>query len=126
MQKLPGLREAVVALPSRRARRNCHRAGAAGAIGARAVDPGFVDDDGFIAKGRRLFTAAQDRIDDPAISREIGMLLGNDLGQLRVRFNPKTYVVEPMYRDDGLGLWDFGGTSPSGDTLEISIDAARI
>jgi nitric oxide reductase NorD protein len=95
---------------------------------ARALfDPGFVDDDGFIAKGRRLFTAAQDRIDDPAISREIGMLLGNDLGQLRVQFNPRTYVVEPMYRDDGLGLWDFGENAPPfGDTLEISVDAARI
>jgi Mg-chelatase subunit ChlD len=95
---------------------------------ARALfDPGFADDDGFIVKGRRLFVAAQDRIDDPAISREIGMLLGNDLGQLRVQFNPKTYVVEPIYRDDGLGLWDFGDDAPpSGDTLEVSVDAARI
>lgn len=95
---------------------------------ARALfEPGFVDDDGFVTKGRRLFTAAQDRIDDPAISRQIGMLLGNDLGQLRVQFNPKTYVVEPMYRDDGLGLWDFGeNVPPSGETLELSVDAARI
>jgi nitric oxide reductase NorD protein len=36
------------------------------------------------------------------------MLLGNDLGQMRIQFNAKTYVVEPVYRDDGsgpVGLW---------------------
>ena len=60
-----------------------------------------------------MFIAAQSRIDDPAISREIGMLLGNDLGQMRVQFNVKTYVVEPVYRDDGLGLWDFGENCPA-------------
>jgi len=94
---------------------------------ARALfDPDYVDDDGFVAKGRRMFAAALPRIDDPAISREIGMLLGNDLGQMRVQFNAKTYVVEPLYRDDGLGLWDFGeDTPPSGDVLELSVDAAR-
>ena len=127
MRKLPGLRRLWspyhVAEPA-----GIATAPALLARLARALfDPGFVDDDGFIAKGRRLFGAARDRIDDAAISREIGMLLGNDLGQLRVQFNPKTYVVEPMYRDDGLGLWDFGeNTPPSGDTLEISVDAARI
>ena len=87
MRKLPGLR---------RLWSSYHLAEPAGIATAPALlarlaralfDPGFVDDDGFIAKGRRLFTAAQDRIDDPAISREIGMLLGNDLGQLRVQFN---------------------------------------
>ena len=42
------------------------------------------------------------------MSRSIGMLLGNDLGQMRVQFNFKTYLVEPLYRDDNLFLWDFG------------------
>ncbi len=94
---------------------------------ARALfDFTYVDDDGFVGKGRRLFDAAQGRIDDPAISREIGMLLGNDLGQLRVQFNPKTYVVEPIYRDDGMGLWDFGDKADtSAEVLELSVDAAR-
>ena len=27
---------------------------------------------------------------------------------MRVQFNARTYVVEPVYRDDGLGLWHFG------------------
>ncbi len=95
---------------------------------ARALfDPAYADGDGFVSKGRMKFEAALPRLHDPAISREIGMLLGNDLGQMRVQFNAKTYVVEPVYRDDGLGLWDFGGDAPlSGDVLELPVDAARI
>lgn len=89
-------------------------------------DPAYEDDNGFIAKGRAMFAARLARLEDPAISREIGMLLGNDLGQMRVQFNAKTYVVEPVYRDDGLGLWDFGENAPSsGEALDVSVDAAR-
>jgi len=95
---------------------------------ARALfDPAYADDNAFVARGRAMFTAALPRLGDPAISREIGMLLGNDLGQMRVQFNPKTYVVEPIYRDDGLGLWDFGENAPpSGEVIELPVDAMRI
>ena len=72
------------------------------------IDPDFADGDAWVEKGRAMFAERRDRIDDPAISREIGNLLGNDLGQMRVQFNSKTYVVEPAYRDDNLGLWDMG------------------
>lgn len=90
-------------------------------------DPSYLDDNNFIAKGRSMFAAALPRLHDPAISREIGMLLGNDLGQMRVQFNAKTYVVEPIYRDDGLGLWDFGDDAPlSSETIDLQVDAARI
>ena len=47
-------------------------------------DPGHADPDPWIAKGRALFAARQSRLEDPAISREIGNLLGNDLGPMRV------------------------------------------
>lgn len=89
-------------------------------------DPFYADDDGFVSKGRYLFEAALSNIDDPSISREIGMRLGHELGQMRVQFNAKTFVVEPLYRDDGLGLWDFGEkTPPSDEVLDIAVDAAR-
>jgi uncharacterized protein YegL len=95
---------------------------------ARALfDRAYEDDDSFVARGRSMFEARLPRLDDPAISREIGMLLGNDLGQMRVQFNAKTYVVEPVYRDDGLGLWDFGEDAPSsGEILDLAVDAARV
>lgn len=95
---------------------------------ARALfDPAYHDDEGFVAKGRDMFTHAAPHLHDPAMSRQIGMLLGNDLGQMRVQFNAKTHIVEPAYRDDGLGLWDFKNAAPSpGDVIDIPVDAARI
>ncbi len=65
------------------------------------------DPDGFVAKGARLFAeAAAHSLDDPALSLRIGRILGHDLGQLRVQFNWRDYVVEPPYRDDGHHLWE--------------------
>lgn len=91
------------------------------------IDPDFEDIDGWVRKGRDLFFAARDRWEDPALSRAIGNLLGNDLGQMRVQFNPRTHVVEPPYRDDNSGLWDHGEETPS-ETLatEILVDSIRI
>ena len=70
------------------------------------IDPGYFDPHAWVNKGRELFLAERVRWSDPAISRSIGGLLGNDLGQMRVQFNPRSYVVEPAYRDDNQGLWD--------------------
>ncbi len=72
------------------------------------IDPDYEDANVLVAKGRRMFALAQDRLHDPGISRELGNLLGNDLGQMRVQFDFKTYVIEPLYRDDNLHLWDMG------------------
>ena len=88
------------------------------------IDPDYVDLNGWVQSGRNLFLAAADRCEDPAISRTIGGRLGNDLGQMRVQFNAKSYVVEPAYRDDNKGLWELAiDQSPSeGDTV---YEAAR-
>ncbi|MFQ5785891.1 MAG: nitric oxide reductase activation protein NorD [Alphaproteobacteria bacterium] len=91
------------------------------------IDPAYEDDNAWVRKGRALFFDAEDAWDDPATSRRLGGLLGNDLGQMRVQFNARTYVVEPPYRDDNLGLWDFGDAGDSApqepDTL---FESARI
>ena len=45
---------------------------------------------------------------------------------MRVQFNPRTYVVDPVYRDDNLGLWDFGEQPPHAEeTIDLVVDAAR-
>jgi nitric oxide reductase NorD protein len=95
---------------------------------ARALlDPTYTDNDAWVTKGRELFAVAQDRLVDPAISREIGGILGNDLGQMRVQFNARTYVVEPAYRDDNLALWDFGDHPDiSTEEIDIVVDSVRI
>ncbi|MEN3382228.1 MAG: nitric oxide reductase NorD protein, partial [Hyphomicrobiales bacterium] len=95
---------------------------------ARALfDPDYADDNGFVAKGRALFAAEAARLEDPALSRRVGGLLGNDLGQMRVQFNARTYVVEPVYRDDGLGLWDIDDPAPpEAEILELQVEAVRM
>ena len=76
------------------------------------IDRDFHDPDTWVAKGRQMFFSAEPNWDSQQISRHIGNHLGNDLGQMRVQFNARTYVVEPPYRDDNLGLWDFGEELP--------------
>ena len=91
------------------------------------IDPDFEDVDGFVRKGRDMFHSRRQDWEDPGLSREIGNLLGNDLGQMRVQFNARTYVVEPPYRDDNLGLWRFDDQSAD-DTMEAEelFDSVRI
>ena len=92
---------------------------------ARALfEPGFHDPHGFVVKARRLFDEA-DRT-DPGAMRAVGGLIGNDLGQMRVQFNARDWVIEPAYRDDNLGLWDFEDEPQSSEAIELMIDAARI
>jgi len=71
------------------------------------IDPGYEDDNYWVNKGRSLFQQNLSRLEDYAAFRQIASVLGNDLGQMRVRFNPKTYLVEPCYRDDNRYLWEF-------------------
>ena len=77
---------------------------------ARALaDPAYLDPDPWIAKGRRLFflDAAQTVLAllTPAQLRAAAMLLGHDLGQLRLPFNAKGYRTAPEYRDDSRWMW---------------------
>ncbi len=91
------------------------------------IDPDFKDVDGWVKKGRKMFHDRKEDWRDPLISREIGGLLGNDIGQMRVQFNARTYVVEPPYRDDNLGLWDLGEDhSPEKMEAEQLFDSIRI
>jgi nitric oxide reductase NorD protein len=111
-----------------------HRAQASGAITAPAlmarlaralIDPGYVDDNAFVQNGQRLFFGQANDWEDPNLSRVLGGLLGNDLGQMRVQFNAKSYVVEPAYRDDNQGLWELATSSAPQDGGTV-FEAARL
>ena len=92
---------------------------------ARALaDPAYVDGDSWVEKGRQAFLAAD--LSDQTIARRIGDLLGNDLGQMRVQFDAKSYVVQPAYRDDNLGLWDFGDDDSQSADAEEVLSSARV
>ena len=85
---------------------------------ARALlDPGHADPGVLAREGRRLFAAAQERLDDNAISWEIGAELaglatsgaieGTEPGARLPAFNPRTDLVRAPYRDDNRYLWEF-------------------
>ena len=91
------------------------------------IDLDYEDPDPWVRKGRAMFNDARTSWENPIISREIGGLLGNDLGQMRVQFNAKTYVVEPAYRDDNLGIWDMGEPdAPSSEEADVIEQGVRI
>lgn len=76
---------------------------------ARALhDASYEDPNHWVNKGRDLFEQCAGRLSDRAAFNEIGSILANDLGQMRVRFVPDQYRTEPAYRDDNTVLWDFG------------------
>lgn len=70
------------------------------------IDNDYIDKDTWVQKARNMFFDSSNDMADPSMCRRIGVLLGNDLGQMRLQFNAKTYVIEPAYRDDNMGLWD--------------------
>lgn len=96
-------------------------------LSRRLFDPEFVDSDSWIEKASSLFDSAF--LVDPLnqnIVTDIARILGHDLGQMRVPFDPKSYIVQPTYRDDGLGLFDFKDDPDRSETQKISLDAARL
>lgn len=91
------------------------------------LDQNYQDENGWVQKGRAMFFDPRNDYHDPAMCGTIGNLLGNDLGQLRIQFNARTYVVEPPYRDDNMGLWDFADQQDDRqDDQAVFIEAARI
>ncbi|XSG83568.1 MAG: nitric oxide reductase activation protein NorD [Methyloligella sp. ZOD6] len=91
------------------------------------IDPDYEDSDNWIVKGRQLFFERRADWQDPNVSRDLGNLLGNDLGQMRIQFNESSCVVEPAYRDDNRGLWDFDQPPPpESEDSEMLFEAVRI
>ena len=80
------------------------------------IDPRYQDDNFWVNKARSLFEAQAKDLSDYAAFRAIGSILANDLGQMRVRFDPGQYTVPAPYRDDNSFLWDHG--DPEGSRLD--------
>ncbi len=82
------------------------------------IDPAYADPHAWIAKGRAMCLDGKGQVvsqlDDPVQLRRVATWLGNDIGQMRVRFNSKTYLPGPDYRDDLRWMW------PSGSPQEMA------
>ena len=75
---------------------------------ARALlDENYRDDDPWVAEGRALFAAAQDRLDSNQTSWEIGVQLAYSLSRRQIPYNPRTDVLAAPYRDDNRYFWEF-------------------
>lgn len=90
------------------------------------IDEDYADDEPWVQKARHIFFDQRDYWEDQSISRTMGSLLGNELGQMRVQFNFKTYVVEPAYRDDNAGVWDFGEPGEQAEEDETAYQGAKM
>ena len=125
MQRFPGLRRLWHPYHQAEAGGVPSAAGLLARLARALFDPAWPDPDGLVAMARRLFAAA-DR-SDPQSSRTIGNVLGHEIGQQRLGFNARTYVVEPPYRDDGWGLWEADPADPPDpDTADLMVEAARL
>jgi nitric oxide reductase NorD protein len=74
------------------------------------LDPAHDDRHPWVVKARGLFFEATDggraaELLTPAALRDMASRLGNDIGQMRLQFNYREYVVEPAYRDDNAVIW---------------------
>jgi len=94
------------------------------------IDPDFSDFSGWIKKAKHEFFNLETEWTNPEFSRELGGVLGNDLGQMRVgwQFDITNYVVEPPYRDDNVGLWEYPDQEvpPEAPESEQLFDSIRI
>ena len=77
-------------------------------LSAALLDPGWQDPHPWIARVRQAFFERDGRtlaLRTPEAVREAASRLGNDIGQMRLPFNARTYRVHARYRDDNHHLW---------------------
>jgi hypothetical protein len=77
------------------------------------LDPHYADPHPWVRKACTAFHAAPPT---PEGMRQAASLLGNDVGQMRMPFNARLYVVEPAYRDDNTHLWGADPQDPPATT----------
>lgn len=75
---------------------------------ARALlDDSYKDDDIWIAQGRSLFNAAEDKLDSNLISWEIGVQLTHLLQDKKLGYSLRRDILTTPYRDDNRYFWQF-------------------
>ncbi|AOY95636.1 hypothetical protein BKK79_28370 [Cupriavidus sp. USMAA2-4] len=91
-------------------------------LGRTLFDADYRDGNAWIGKARALFDAQCARLDDYRFFRSLASVLANDLGQMRVRFEPDSgrYL---RYRDDGAWLWAPDTETIAGALLESLEDS---
>lgn len=90
------------------------------------ADPGYRDPHPWVEKGRRFFDAGiahdGEPFADPVGLRRAASQLGNDLGQMRVRFDARACLPAPGYRDDNGHLWRDAASEDSEAGTEMMLE----
>jgi nitric oxide reductase NorD protein len=97
MRELPGLRALFARFHAARANEVVTFPALCARIARALFDPSYQDAHPLVEKARA------GALGQP---REWGSRLGNDVGQTRLSFNAKDFVVDPPYRDDHRLLWE--------------------
>jgi uncharacterized protein YegL len=95
-------------------------------LSASLLDPLHDDPHAWVARVRRMVFEPDGHtlaLRTPAQVRHAASLLGNDIGQMRLPFNARTYTVHARYRDDNTHLWLPDASLPPSDTT-LQADAA--
>ena len=121
LQALPGVRAWF--LPPLHAAVQPHGLSCAALLSRLALalmDEGYADGNHWVHKARTLFAAAraQHGLHDYAAFRRIASVLANDLGQMRVRYEPQQQSVPAAYRDDNSYLWQHAATAEQTTELQ--------
>ena len=69
------------------------------------LDSTYSDSHHWVNKGKRLFYENADKLKHQSFTEKLGLILANDLGQMRLPLNSGRYEQSIAYRDDNRCLW---------------------
>jgi hypothetical protein len=107
IRRFPGLRKIWSALHSATPDMNVTMGDYLNRLARALLDPDYHDSDNWIAEGRRLFAAAQEKLDSYQISWDIGAQLAHSFREKNIPFNMRTDQLTAPYRDDNRYFWEF-------------------
>ena len=107
IRRFPGLRKTWAALHTATPDRAVTMGDYLNRLARALLDPDYQDNDRWIAEGRQLFAAAQDKLDTYQISWDIGVQLTHSFREKNIPFAMLTDQLTAPYRDDNRYFWEF-------------------
>ncbi len=81
------------------------------------IDSDYRDDHPWVMAGRQKFYEHAAQLDSPALSRDIGLQLADELSALNISYSPVNDDVASPYRDDNSYMWEFADQLESGQMV---------
>ena len=107
IRRFPGLRKTWAALHTATPDRAVTMGDYLNRLARALLDPDYQDNDRWIAEGRQLFAAAEDKLDTYQISWDIGVQLTHSFREKNIPFAMLTDQLTAPYRDDNRYFWEF-------------------